>query len=34
MLIGMLDKRLIVCYHFKHGYNLPNESSEISTHLP
>jgi hypothetical protein len=34
MLIRMLDKRLSVCYRLKHGYNLPNEPSEVSTHLP
>jgi hypothetical protein len=33
MLIGMLDKRLSVCYRFKHGYNLPNEPSEIPARL-
>jgi hypothetical protein len=27
MLIGMLDKRLNVCYRLNHGYNLPNEPS-------
>jgi hypothetical protein len=27
MLIGMLDKRLNMCYRLKHGHNLPNEPS-------
>src|SRR5665647_2117435 len=34
MLIGMLDKRSGLYYRFKHGYNLPNESSQVSTRLP
>ena len=34
MLIRMLDKCLNVCYRLRHGYNLPNESSEISTRFP
>jgi hypothetical protein len=34
MLIRMLDKCLGVCYRVKHGYNLPNEPSSVSTHLP
>jgi hypothetical protein len=27
MLIGMIDKRLSMCYRLKHGHNLPNEPS-------
>ena len=33
MLIGMLDKCLSVCYPLKHGYNLPNEPSQIPASL-
>jgi hypothetical protein len=34
MLIGLLDKRIIRCYPLKYGYNLPNEPSKVSAHLP
>ena len=34
MLIPMLDKRLSVCYRLKHGHNLPNEPSQVSTRFP
>jgi hypothetical protein len=27
MLIGMLDKRLSMCYRLEHGHNLPNKPS-------
>jgi hypothetical protein len=34
MHIGMLDKSIVRCYRFKHGYNFPNEPSKVSTCIP
>jgi hypothetical protein len=34
LLIGMLDMTRGLCYRLKHGYNLPNESSQIPARFP